>query len=84
MIKIKISWIKYEKDNNSFKIPEALGFDVYRLKDPEQTDEKLKELMNQDYKMIVVSNEIAGFSEDIIKKYNRDKNVNIIIANSRE
>ena len=81
---MKISWIKYEKDNNSFKIPEALGFDVYRLKDPEQTDEKLKELMNQDYKMIVVSNEIAGFSEDIIKKYNRDKNVNIIIANSRE
>ena len=29
---MKVSWIKYEKDNNSFKIPEALGFDVYRLK----------------------------------------------------
>lgn len=81
---MKVSWIKYEKDNNSFKIPEALGFDVYKLKDPEQTDEKIKELMKQEYKMIVVSNEIAGFSEDIITKYNHDKNVNIIIANSKE
>lgn len=81
---MKVSWIKYEKDNNSFKIPEALGFDVYRLKDPEQTDEKIKELMKRDYKMIVVSNEIASFSEDIITKYNRDKNINIIIAGHKE
>lgn len=81
---MKVSWIKYEKDNNSFKIPEALGFDVYRLKDPEQTDEKIKELMKRDYRMIVVSNEIASFSEDIITKYNRDKNVNIIIASHKE
>ena len=77
---MKVSWIKYEKDNNSFKIPEALGFEVYRLKDPEQTDEKIKELMKQDYRMIVVSNEIAGFSEDIIKKYDKDKDVRIIIS----
>lgn len=81
---MKVSWIKYEKDNNSFKIPEALGFDVYRLQDPEQTDEKIKELMKRDYRMIVVSNEIAGFSGDIITKYNHDKNVNIIIASGRE
>lgn len=81
---MKVSWIKYEKDNTSFKIQEALGFDVYRLKDPEQTDEKIKELMKHDYKMIVVSNEIAGFSEDIMTKYNHDKNVNIIIASGRE
>lgn len=81
---MKVSWIKYEKDKESFKIPEALGFDVFKLEDPEQTDEKIKELMRQDYKMVVVSNEIASFSEDIIKKYNRDKNINIIIASSKE
>jgi len=81
---MKVSWIKYEKDENSFKIPEALGFDVYRLEDPEQTDEKIKELMNRDYKMIVVSNEIASFSGDIITKYNHDKNINIIIATGKE
>lgn len=81
---MKVSWIKYAKDNESFKIPEALGFDVFKLEDPEQTDETLKELMKKEYKMIVVSNEIAGFSEDIIMKYNRDKSINIIIANSKE
>ena len=81
---MKVSWIKYEKDNHSFKIPEALGFDVYRLKDPEETDETIRQLMQRDYRMIVVSNEIAGFSGDMITKYNHDKNVNIIIARSQE
>jgi len=81
---MKVSWIKYEKDENSFKIPEALGFDVIKLENPEETDNKIKELMKKEYKMIVVSNEIAGFSEDIITKYNRDKNVSIIIATARE
>lgn len=81
---MKVSWLKYEKDENSFKIPEALGFDVVKLNDPEETDNKIKELMKKEYKMIVVSNEIAGFSEDIITKYNRDKNVSIIIASTKE
>lgn len=81
---MKVSWLKYEKDENSFKIPEALGFDVIKLGNPEETDNKIKELMKKEYKMIVVSNEIAGFSEDIITKYNRDKNVSIIIATARE
>ncbi len=81
---MKVSWLKYDKDKNSFKIPEALGFDVYKLKDPEQTDKKIKELVQKDYKMLVVSDEIASFSQDIITKYNRDKNVSIIIANHQE
>ena len=81
---MKVSWIKYSKDKNSFKVPEALGFDVYKLRDPEQTDAKMKELIKKDYRMIVVSDEIASFSQDIIQKYNRDKSINIIIANSKE
>ena len=81
---MRVSWIKYAKDKNSFKVPEALGFDVYKLKDPEQTDAKMKELIKKDYRMIVVSDEIASFSQDIIQKYNRDKSINIIIANSKE
>lgn len=84
VINIKVSWIKYEKDKSSFKMPEALGLDVYKLKDPEETDETIKKLLEQNYKTIVLSNEIAGFSEDIIKKYNYNKNVNIIIAHSKE
>ena len=81
---MKVSWVKYAKDKNSFKIPEALGFDVFKLKDREQTDEAIRQLVRKDYKMVVVSNEIAGFSEDIIKKYNKDKNISIIIASNQE
>ena len=68
-MKLKISWVKYEKDDVSFKMPERLGFDVFKLSEPEQTDEKLKELINKRYDTIILTNEIAGFSEDIIKKY---------------
>ena len=81
---MKISWVKYKYDVDSFKMPEALGFDVYKIEDPETTDEKISELVKKDYRMVVVSDEIASFSEDIIKKYNRDKNISIIIATHRE
>ena len=65
-------------------MPEALGFDVYKIEDPETTDEKISELVKKDYRMVVVSDELASFSEDIIKKYNKDKNISIIIATHRE
>ena len=81
---MKISWIKYKNDINSFKMPEALVFDVYKIEDPETTDEKISELIKKNYRMVVVSDEIASFSEDIIKKYNKDKNISIIIATHRE
>ena len=77
---MKISWIKEEKDNKNFSIAERLGMEVIRLNNPEEVDKTMKELINQDYKMIVLSNEIAGFSEDIIKKYQKDKDINIIIS----
>ena len=80
VIEMKISWLKYEQDKKSFRLPEALGFDVFYLSDLEQTDNKMKELIKNDYDTIVISNEVAGFSEDIIKKYNRIENVNIIIV----
>lgn len=81
---MRISWIKYENDKQSFKMPEALGFNVLSLKDPEETDKTINELINQNYKTVILSNEIAGFSEDIIKKYGKDKNINIIIASRKE
>ena len=81
---MKISWIKYEKDDKSFKMPEALGFDVIKLRNPDETDEKIQELITKDYKMVVLSSEIASFSDDIIRKYNTDKNINIIIATAKE
>lgn len=80
VIKMKMSWIKYEKDARSFRLPEALGFDVFKLQDLEQTDNTIKELIGQNYDTIILSNEVAGFSEDIIKKYQKDKEIKIVIS----
>ena len=77
-----ISWIKSSKDNKSFKVFKKLGMDVYEIDDLEKTDEKIRELVEKKYNTIVVSNEVASFSEDIIKKYGKAENINIIIAPS--
>lgn len=77
---MKISWIKQEKDNKNFAIAERLGMDVHRLDNPEEVDKTIEELVGKNCNMIVLSNEIAGFSEDIIKKYQNNKNINIIIS----
>lgn len=61
-------------------IPERLGLKVERLENPEEVDNKMKELIKQNYKTIILSNEIAGFSSDIIKKYQNNLDVNIIIG----
>lgn len=81
---MKISWIKYEKDNKDFRIAERLGMDVYRIQTPEEVDNKMQELVKENYKTIVLSNEVAGFSEDIIKKYQNNKEINIIISPRRQ
>lgn len=80
VIEMKISWLKYEQDKKSFRLPEALGFDVFYLSDLEQTDNKMRELIKNDYDTIVISNEVAGFSKDIIKKYQKSKDIKIVIS----
>lgn len=82
-VKMKISWIKEEKDNRNFSIAEKLGMEVHRLSNPEEVDKTMEELINQNYKTIVLSNEIAGFSENIIKKYQNGKDIKIIISPRR-
>lgn len=80
VIKMKISWLKYEKNKKDFRLPEILGFDVFYLSDLEQTDKTIKQLIKNNYDTIVISNEVAGFSEDIVKKYQNDKEVKIVIS----
>lgn len=77
---MKISWIKYENDNANFKVAEKLGMDVFRMSNPEEIDNKMQELIKDHYDMIVLSNEMAGFSADIIKKYKNNPDINIIIS----
>ena len=78
---MKISFIKYEKENN-FKIPQLLGIKVEEIKEPEQIDEKIEELKQQKYTTIVIPDELASFSEDIINKYKYDNSFNIIVMPS--
>lgn len=80
VMKMAISWVKSSNDKKSFKIFKSLGMDVYEIDDLEKIDEKIKELVEQKYDTIVISNEVAGFSGDIVKKYSKKENINIIIA----
>lgn len=77
---MKVSWIKTKNDDKSFKIFENLGFNVYSLEEPEDTDKKIEELIEDNCRTIILSNEIASFSGDIIKKYKNKDDVSIIIA----
>lgn len=77
---MRLSWLKYEKDEKSFKIPEHLGLDVFKIKDLDETDNEIKHLINNNYNTIIISNQLASTSQDIIKKYKNSQNINIIIA----
>lgn len=79
VIFMRISWIKAKNDDKSFRFQKNMGLDVYDIDDLEETDKKINELKNT-YHTIVVSNEVASFSSDIIKKYEKDDGINIIIA----
>lgn len=46
---------------------------VFKLQDLEQTDKKIEELVKKQYDTIIVSNDVASFSENIIKKYSKMK-----------
>ena len=77
---MKISWVKYKYDEKNFGFFKGLGFPVYEIEDPEQTDNLIKNLINENYKTIILTNEVASFSEDIIKKYDKKDGINIIIT----
>lgn len=77
---MQFTFLRGSNDNKSFKIFENFGADVYKIEDLEKTDEKIKELIKKDYTTIIITNEVAGFSESIIKKYNKTNDVKIIIA----
>lgn len=83
VIKMKISWLKSKNDNKSFRFQKNIGLDVYEIEDLEQTDYKINEL-TKDYNTIVISNELASFSTDIIKKYTKNDEINIVIARNKQ
>lgn len=77
---MKISWLKDSNDRKSFKVFESFGAEIQQIDDLEKTDEKIRELIKNNYTTIIMTNEVAGFSENIIKKYSKTNDVKIIIA----
>lgn len=82
MILLKITCIKAYGDKDSFKFAKAFGFDVFEIQDLDNIDVNIKELINNNYNTIFLTNEVAGFSEDIIKKY-KNSDVTILISPSK-
>lgn len=81
---MRISWLRAMNDNESFKLFKNVGLDVFEIEDLEQTDEKIQELVNKNYETIIVSNEVAANSADIVTKYKKDDYINIIIASGEK
>ena len=81
---MKISWLKLNNDNKSFKIPTSFGMDVFSVNSTENVDNKIDELIERNYNTIIVSNDVAGLSEKINKEYLYNKNVNIVISKDRD
>ncbi len=77
---MKMTLLKSTNDKKSFRFFEALGAEIQQIEDLEETDIKIKELIKNDYTTIIVTNEVAAFSENIIKRYNKTKDIKIIIA----
>ena len=55
------------------------GMHIEEIKEPEDIDQKIEELKSKDYTTIIITNELASFSSDIINKYQNDS-INIIIT----
>lgn len=81
---MRISWLKLDNDNKSFKIPTSFGMDVFSVNSTENVDNKIDELIRKNYNTIIVSNDVAGLSEKINKEYLYNKNANIVISKNRD
>lgn len=79
---MKISFIKYEKEEY-YAIPRAFGINVEELANPEEIDNKIKELKDKNYTTIIIPSELASFSQKIFSQYKNDPKMNIIITPTR-
>jgi len=78
-MKMKIAWVKQQADEKSFRWQEHMGWEVLKVQDVEEIDQTLEKLIQDQYDTIIISNELSYFSEDIIRKYQKKDDVNIII-----
>ena len=76
---MKIVWVKNQNDEKNFRLQENMGWEVRKIQDLEEVDQKQKKLIQEKYDTIVISNELSYFSENIIRKYQKKDDINIII-----
>lgn len=80
---MKISFIRYKNNNQNYKVAKGFGMDVYDIEDPEQIDSQIEKLKAQNYTTIIIPDELASFSENIVSKYKYDNTFNIVITPSK-
>ena len=83
VISLKIVCIKAKNDEDSFRVFKAFGTKVYELEDLEQTDYQIKQCVKNNYDTILISEELANFSSDIVTKYKNSQTVNILMSNRK-
>ena len=76
---MSVVWLKLYNDEKSFKLLENLGFNVYKIYKDENIDFKIDELIRKDNNTIVLTNEVASFSNKINNEYKKNKKIKIII-----
>ena len=81
---MKVSFIKYKDDKNSYKIAKMMGLDVYEINTPEEIDKQLEILEKEKYKTIFIPNNLASFSDNIIKRYKNSEDIKIILTPTKE
>lgn len=80
---MKFTFLKTTKDEVNYKIAKSLGMDICEIDDPENVDNKIQELKQKNYTTIFIPSDLAGFSENIITKYQYDPQIKIIITPSK-
>ena len=65
---MKTVFLKSYNDKKSFKIFESFGAEARVIEDLERTDETIKSLVQNNYKTIVMTSEVAGLKNIVVLK----------------
>ena len=76
---MQISWMKQNKEEEIFKIPERLGLHVETITNADVLDERIRKLRQENCHIFILSKGLAEEGEMVLRKYKKNENVNIII-----
>lgn len=76
---MQISFMKKDKENNMFIIPQKLGMHVETIQNSDTLEKRIRSLRKENCSIFVISNKLAEEGEMVLRKYKKSENVNIII-----